>query len=187
MPTRTTTDAEVQPLDGLHLYHAQLSNSSMRVRLLLAEKGLAWTSHLLDATRQDNLTDSYLRINPTSLIPALVHNGVVVTESSDILYYLEEHFPNPRLAPAEEGEWAEMRERGDRRRSPAQPRDPRSDGGRAEGRILARREQLRAGGHRVVSQRAAARPARLSHRRVSGGPSMARGRPVPPNRPQRDR
>jgi len=82
----------------------------MRVRLLLAEKRLAWTSHLLDATKQDNLTDSYLRINPTSLIPALVHNGEVVTESSDILYYLEEHFPNPRLAPTEEGEWAEMRE-----------------------------------------------------------------------------
>ena len=110
MPTRATSDADVQALDGLHLYHAQLSNSSMRVRLLLAEKGLAWTSHLLDATRQDNLTESYLRINPTSLIPALVHNGVVVTESSDILYYLEEHFPNPRLAPTADGEWAETRE-----------------------------------------------------------------------------
>lgn len=109
MPTQTSTDAEVQALDGLHLYHAQVSNSSMRVRLLLEEKGLAWTSHLLDATRQDNLTDSYLRINPTSLIPALVHDGVVVTESSDILYYLEEHFPDPRLAPADEGEWAAMR------------------------------------------------------------------------------
>lgn len=110
MPTRTSTDAEVQALEGLHLYHAKVSNCSMRVRLLLEEKGLAWTSHLLDATRQDNLTDSYLRINPTSLIPALVHNGVVVTESSDILYHLEEHFPDPRLAPAEEGKRAEMRE-----------------------------------------------------------------------------
>ncbi len=109
MPTRTSTHAEVQSLQGLHLYHAQLSNSSMRVRLLLEEKGLAWTSHLLDATRQDNLTDSYLRINPTSLIPALVHDGVVVTESSDVLYYLEEHFPEPRLAPTDEGDRAEMR------------------------------------------------------------------------------
>jgi glutathione S-transferase len=110
MPTLTSTDAEVQALDGLHLYHAQVSNSSMRVRLLLEEKGLAWTSHLLDATRQDNLTDAYLRINPTSLIPALVDTGVVVTESSDILYYLEERFPHPPLAPAEERERAEMRE-----------------------------------------------------------------------------
>jgi glutathione S-transferase len=109
MPIRKSTDAETQALDGLHLYHAQLSNSSMRVRLLLEEKALAWTSHLLDATRQDNLTDSYLLINPTSLIPALVHNGVVVTESSDILFYLEEQFPEPRLSPADDGDRAEMR------------------------------------------------------------------------------
>ena len=93
MPTRTSTEPEIQALRGLHLFHAKLSNSSMRVRLLLEEKGLTWTSHVLDATRQDNLSDSYLRINPTSLIPSLVHDGVVVTESSDILYYLEEHFP----------------------------------------------------------------------------------------------
>ena len=109
MPTRTSPDAEVQALDGLHLYHAILSNSSMRVRLLLEEKRLSWTSHLLDATKQDNLTDAYLRINPTSLIPALVHDGVVVTESSDILYYLEERFPEPRLAPSEAGERSSMR------------------------------------------------------------------------------
>jgi glutathione S-transferase len=110
MPIRTSTDEEVRSLDGLHVYHAKLSNSSMRVRLLLEEKGLTWTSHVLDATRQENLTDSYLRINPTSLIPALVHDGVVVTESSDILYYLEQHFPEPRFAPVEEREAAKTRE-----------------------------------------------------------------------------
>lgn len=71
----------MQSLVGLHLYHAQLSNSSMRVRLLLEEKGLAWTSHLLDATKQENLTDGYLRINPTSLIPALAHDGATTRSS----------------------------------------------------------------------------------------------------------
>jgi glutathione S-transferase len=110
LPSRTSTDPSVQALKGLHLYHAKLSNSSMRVRLLLDEKSRAWTSHLLDATKQDNLSESYLRINPTSLIPALVHDGVVVTETSDILYYLEQHFPDPQLAPVQEGERAAMRE-----------------------------------------------------------------------------
>jgi glutathione S-transferase len=110
MPTQPSTHEEVKALAGLHLYHAQLSNSSMRVRLLLEEKGLTWTSHLLDATRQDNLRDDYLRINPTSLLPALVHDGVVVTESSDILYHLEERFPDPRFAAAEGGEREDMRE-----------------------------------------------------------------------------
>lgn len=109
MPTRPSHDPEVQCLRGLHLYHAKVSNSSMRVRLLLAEKALAWTSHPLDATRQENLSEAYLRINPTSLIPALVHDGVVITESSDILYHLEERFPEPSFAPAGEAERAEMR------------------------------------------------------------------------------
>ena len=108
MPTLTSTDADVQALRGLHLYHAQLSNSSMRVRLLLEEKALKWTTHLLDATKQENLSNRYLRINPTSLIPALVHNGVVITESSDILYYLEAHFAEPRFSPVEQRELAKM-------------------------------------------------------------------------------
>ena len=108
LPTRTSTDPSVQSLSGLHLYHAKLSNCSMRVRLLLEEKRCLWTSHLLDATKQENLTDAYLRINPTSLIPALVHDGRVVTESSDILYYLDEHFPEPRLAPPGEEAQSEM-------------------------------------------------------------------------------
>ena len=41
MPTRTPTDPDIRALTGLHLYHAKLSNSSMRVRLLLEEKSVA--------------------------------------------------------------------------------------------------------------------------------------------------
>lgn len=109
MPRRQSDHPEVQALTGLHLYHARVSNSSMRIRLLLAEKRLAWTSHLLDATKQDNLAESYLRINPTSLIPSLVHDGLVVTESSDILYHLEERFPEPRFTPSAPEEEEAMR------------------------------------------------------------------------------
>jgi glutathione S-transferase len=109
MPTRTPADPNIQALHGLHLYNAKLSNSSMRVRLLLEEKGLVWTSHLLDASKQDNLAETYLRINPTSLIPSLVHDGVVITETNDILYYLEDSFPDPRLTPVDERERPQMR------------------------------------------------------------------------------
>jgi len=99
MPTHTSTDPDILALTGLHLFHATLSNSSMRVRLLLEEKGLEWTSHVLDASRQDNLSEAYLRINPTSLIPSLVHDGRVVTETNDILYHIDALSPDPRLAP----------------------------------------------------------------------------------------
>ena len=52
MPTRRSTDAEVLALDGLHLYHAKLSNSSMRVRLLLEEKGLEFSEAELQENRE---------------------------------------------------------------------------------------------------------------------------------------
>ncbi|HCQ65320.1 MAG TPA: glutathione S-transferase family protein, partial [Rhodobacteraceae bacterium] len=41
----------------LHIYHAGISNGSMRVRLLAEEKGLDWISHATDLSRQENLED----------------------------------------------------------------------------------------------------------------------------------
>lgn len=102
MPTARSHIPEVQALQGLHLYHGIMSNCSMRVRLMLEEKALPWESHVLDPTKQENLSEDYLRINPKSLIPSLVHDGTVVTESNDILYYIEEHFPEPSYAVSTE-------------------------------------------------------------------------------------
>ena len=44
----TPTNKEVLDFKGLHLYHAGVSNCSMRVRLTLEEKKLPWTSHHVD-------------------------------------------------------------------------------------------------------------------------------------------
>jgi glutathione S-transferase len=42
----------------------------------------------------------FLGINPRGLVPVLVHDGAVHIESNDIIQYLEERFPTPRLIPA---------------------------------------------------------------------------------------
>lgn len=110
MPQRQSEHPELQALTGLHLYHGTMSNCSMRVRLLLDEKGLEWTSHVIDPTRQDNLRDDYLRINPTSLIPSLIHDGTIITESNDILYYIEDQLGGPTFVPQEPGRRSAMRE-----------------------------------------------------------------------------
>ncbi|MCK9262077.1 MAG: glutathione S-transferase family protein [Azoarcus sp.] len=110
MPVLNTDAPEVLKLEGLHLYHANLSNCSMRVRMLLDEKGLEWTSHLVDLGRQENLEDWYFRINPKGLVPALVDNGIPVTESSDILFYLERRFPQPSFTPVNSDECESMHE-----------------------------------------------------------------------------
>ena len=38
----TPTNKSVTELKGLHLYHADMSNCSMRVRMTLTEKNLPW-------------------------------------------------------------------------------------------------------------------------------------------------
>jgi len=80
---------------GLHLYHADRSNCSARVRLLLEEKGLPWVNHHINLGAKENVSEWYFGINPKGLVPALVHDGTVVTESNDILVYLEKLFPKP--------------------------------------------------------------------------------------------
>ncbi len=89
------TDSPVLELRGIHLYHANRSNCSARVRLLLEEKELDWTSHHIDLGKKENISEKYFAINPKGVVPALVHDGTVITESNDILLYLENQFPEP--------------------------------------------------------------------------------------------
>ena len=101
---------EARGLAGLHLFHYGLSNCSQKVRIVLAEKGLGWTNHLVDITKGEHATETYRRINPNGVVPTLVHDGTIVIESSDIMEYLDEHFPDPPLCPGNERERAQMRQ-----------------------------------------------------------------------------
>lgn len=95
------TNKSVEAFEGLHLYHGDISNCSMRVRMTLEEKGLSWTSHHLDLKKKDNISDDYFGINPNGLVPTLVDNGVVHIESNEIIDYLDETYPGPKLRSAE--------------------------------------------------------------------------------------
>jgi GST-like protein len=91
------TNKSATELKGLHLFHADMSNCSMRVRMVLAEKNLPWTSHHLDLRKKEAVTPEYFGIHPKGLVPTLVHDGVVHIESNDIIQYLDERFPDPPL------------------------------------------------------------------------------------------
>ena len=92
---------DVPGMKGLHLFHFVMSNCSQRVRIGLEEKGLDWTSHHMDLPGNAHVSADYQRINPKGVLPTLVHDGQVVLESNDILFYLDEKFPEPSLRPAE--------------------------------------------------------------------------------------
>jgi len=94
-----TESAEALNLKGLHLFHYAMSNCSQKVRLCLEEKGLEWTSHHVDLTHNEHFTPEYVAINPKAQVPTLIHDGVVVIESSDIIDYLDRTFPARPLRP----------------------------------------------------------------------------------------
>jgi glutathione S-transferase len=91
---------EVLSWKGVHVLHALLSICSQKLRIFLNLKGIAWQSHPVDLTANENLSPWFLGINPRGLVPVLVHDGAVHIESNDIIAYLEEKFPQPRLIPA---------------------------------------------------------------------------------------
>ena len=92
-------DSEVQHLKGLHLYHHGMSQCSQRVRICLEEKQLPWVDHTINLMKGEHLEEAYGRINPNNVVPTLVHDGVVVIESTDIIQYIDEHFPGPSFTP----------------------------------------------------------------------------------------
>lgn len=99
----------VKSLKGLHLYHTERSNCAGRVRLLLEEKNLPWTSHPIDLKKKEQVTEEYFSINPKGVVPTLVDDGRVVIESNDILLYLEEKYPSPGFTPTSPSEVSAMK------------------------------------------------------------------------------
>lgn len=102
------TNLSVKSLKGLHLYHSGISNCAMRVRITLEEKGLDWNSQHLNLLEGEHLTTDYFGINPNGVVPTLVHDGVVIIESQDIIDYLDQTFPDPPLRPSNEAQQAIM-------------------------------------------------------------------------------
>jgi glutathione S-transferase len=85
----------------LELWHEWNSVQSFKVRVVLAEKDLAWTEHRIELLKFDHLQPQYLSLNPNGVVPTLVHDGRVMLESSVICQYLDETFPEPALMPGD--------------------------------------------------------------------------------------
>lgn len=94
----------------VELYHFWSSVCSVRCRMALEEKGVAWTSRYVDLFKFDQLKPEYLKINPDGMVPTLVHKCEPIRESTIINEYIDEAFPGPALAPSDPLAKARMRE-----------------------------------------------------------------------------
>lgn len=84
----------------LELYHSINSVCAQKVRIALQEKGQDAKDHIM-TLRGDQFEPAYLKLNANGVVPTLVHDGRPIVESSLILYYLDEVFPEPPLLPPE--------------------------------------------------------------------------------------
>ena len=90
---------EVLDWKGVHILHFFLSSCSQKLRIFLNLKGIDWEPHPIDLSKNENLTEWFLGINPRGLLPVLVHDGAVHIESNDIITYLDAAFPKVKLIP----------------------------------------------------------------------------------------
>ena len=94
----------------MKLFHGWLSSASRRVRLCLAEKGIAYESVPIDMSKQEHHAPAYLAMNPNGVVPALLlDDGRPLHESSTICEYLDDLQPEPPLRPADPYQRAVMR------------------------------------------------------------------------------
>jgi glutathione S-transferase len=82
------------------VYNYPLSPCGEKVRFALLEKGLAFTDRHVDLGNKENLQPDFLSLNPKGLVPVLVDGTVVVSDSTVIIEYLEDRWPDNPLRPA---------------------------------------------------------------------------------------
>lgn len=86
------------------LYRAPYSTNVERVALALAHKGLDVESIVIS---YDDRTEVE-QVSGQGLVPVIDDEGEIVIDSTRILGYLDERYPEPAIFPAEPGRRAEM-------------------------------------------------------------------------------
>jgi glutathione S-transferase len=86
------------------LYRAPFSTNVERVAIALALKGLAVDSVVISYADRSPVVE----VSGQGLVPVLVDDGEVVADSTRILRYLDERYPEPRLFPSDPARRAEI-------------------------------------------------------------------------------
>jgi glutathione S-transferase len=83
----------------LKFYHAPWSRGS-GVLWLLEELGVEYELIHIDIRADGGVPENYRSIQPNKKVPAIEHDGTVITERAAITIYLADAFPEAGLAPA---------------------------------------------------------------------------------------
>jgi glutathione S-transferase len=93
----------------IRFYFGSGSPFAWRVQLVLEEKGLPYEPVLLSFAKGEHKSPEHLARNPRGKVPALTDGGLSLYESTAIVEYLEERYPEHPLLPADPGRRALVR------------------------------------------------------------------------------
>jgi glutathione S-transferase len=82
-------------------YYGSGSPFSWPVWLMLEHKQLSYDLKLMSLLGGDLKTPEYLAINPRGKVPVIIDNGYSLWESSAIMEYLEDQYPDRPLLPSD--------------------------------------------------------------------------------------
>ena len=91
------------------VYDHPLSPYAQKVKIALAEKGVAFEAPLPPGIGSGATQGGFAAASPRGEVPALVHGDVTIFDSTIILEYVEERWPEPPLLPADPAERARVR------------------------------------------------------------------------------
>lgn len=83
----------------MQLYNFFRSGTSHRLRIALNLKGLSYDYVAVDLRTEEHLGTAFKLVNPQGLVPALLHDDRILTQSPAIIEWLEERYPTPPLLP----------------------------------------------------------------------------------------
>lgn len=91
------------------LYHDLRAPNPRRVRIFLAEKGVAYDTIEVSIAASAHQTPEFRKKNPLALLPVLeLADGKILRESMAICRYIEELYPEPNLFGADAWERAQI-------------------------------------------------------------------------------
>ena len=91
------------------LWDHPLSPYAQKVKIALREKGVAFDTAVPGGIGVGGAAGEFVAANPRAEVPALIHDGFGIFDSTIILEYIEDAWPEPALLPATPADRARVR------------------------------------------------------------------------------
>ena len=94
---------------ALEVHTWEVNSNSGKPIIFLKEKGADFDFHYVDVLQFEQHQPEYLALNPEGTVPTVIHDGKVMTESTQALEYLDAVLPGPSFTPEDPLEAYRMR------------------------------------------------------------------------------